>query len=45
MGLTLGGLEIKKENIFPSIFVHIFVNALSTALIFYMDKFQDILPM
>lgn len=45
MGLTLGGLEIKKENIFPSIFVHIFVNALSTALIFFMDKFQDILPM
>ena len=45
MGLTLGRLEIKNENIYPSIFVHIFINGLSTAMIFYMDKFQDILPM
>lgn len=45
MGLTLGRLEIKNENIYPSIFVHIFINGVSTAMIFYMDKFQDILPM
>jgi len=44
MGLSLGWLEIKNKNIFPSIFVHIFINSVSTVMIFYLDKFQDILP-
>lgn len=45
MGVTIGSLEIKTKNIYPSIFVHIFINALSTAMIFYLDIFQDLLGM
>ena len=41
MGLTLGWLEIKTKNIFPSIFVHIFNNGVATAMIFFMDVFSD----
>ena len=36
MGLTLGGVEIFSKNIYPSIFVHIFINAVSTAMVLYM---------
>lgn len=45
MGVTIGSLEIKTKNIYPSIFVHIFINALSTAMIFYLDIFQELLGM
>ena len=45
MGITIGGLELKTKNIYPSIFVHIFINALSTAMIFYMDIFEGLLGM
>lgn len=45
MGLTLGWLEIKTKNIFPSIFVHIFNNGVATAMIFFMDVFSDVIPM
>ena len=45
MGLTLGWLEIKENNIFPSIFVHIFNNGVATVMIFFLDIFGDIIPM
>lgn len=45
MGATLGWLEIKNKNIFPSIFVHIFINGLSTAMIIFLDIFKDVIPM
>lgn len=45
MGLTLGFLEIKTKNIYPSIFVHIFNNGVATAMIFFMDVVGDIIPM
>ena len=45
MGLTLGWLEIKTKNIFPSIFVHIFNNGVAAAMIFFLDIFSDIIPM
>ena len=45
MGLTLGWLEIKTKNIFPSIFVHIFNNGVAVAMIFFLDIFSDIIPM
>ena len=45
MGLTLGWLEIKTKNIYPSIFVHIFNNAVAVAMIYYLDIFEGILGM
>ncbi len=37
MGVALGGVELYSKNIYPSILVHIFINALSTSLIFFYE--------
>ncbi len=44
MGFALGGLEIINDNVYPSIFVHIFNNALATSLMFFMGILEDYIP-
>lgn len=45
MGAALGGLEVFSKNIYPSIFVHIFLNALSTSLLIFMNQLGELIPM
>lgn len=40
MGVTLGGIEIYSKNIYPSIFVHIFINTIATGMIIYMSMLE-----
>ena len=40
MGVVLGGIEIFSKNIYPAIFVHMFLNAMSTAMILYLDVLE-----
>lgn len=44
MGVALGTLEIKTDNIFPSIFVHIFINSAAVSLLYAMQIISDRLP-
>ena len=41
MGLTLGGIEIFSKNIYPSIIVHIFNNAVATAVVLYTTMLEE----
>ncbi len=40
MGFVLGGIEIFSKNIYPSIFVHMFLNAMSTVMLLYSDALE-----
>ena len=44
MGVVLGGLEMKSKNIYPCIFVHIFINALASIINIIMSNFEGLLP-
>ena len=41
MGVTLGGIEIYSKNIYPSIFVHIFINTIATGMIIFMSMLEN----
>lgn len=44
MGVSLGYLEMKSKNIFPSIFVHIFINSVATSLMIFLHIIGKYIP-
>lgn len=44
MGVSLGYLEMKSENIFPSMFVHIFINSAATSLMIFLHIIEKYMP-
>mgnify|MGYP003301193491 FL=1 len=45
MGVALGGVEIFSKNIYPSIIVHMFINAMSVSMLMFMKPLEEIMPM
>lgn len=44
MGVALGYLEMKSRNIFPSMFVHIFINSVATSLMIFLHIIEKYIP-
>lgn len=44
MGVALGYLEMKSKNIFPSMFVHIFINSVATSLMIFLHIIEKYIP-
>lgn len=40
MGVALGAVEIYSRNIYPSIFIHIFINSLSIVMNYYLEMLE-----